>query len=276
MDMSTSIDYDNLLANNLANVAGFFNNGAHIVFSALFISDVDEEDHNYGQMDGGSDYVESYTVANQYLIAVEEKDGEYIFYTCRHKICGDIKLRVIDRYYNVKIESLYSFMSHYGCYDYPSAFIDHLSKSNLSDLKEKLNSVRMEAELRHLIPTDFHLKGTEPNFLHEILKSDWRFLEESLSKIINIVGEYAPSQFAYVDEKGNNILMTYCTEVNSWDKDLVPADIQTIFDLMPHSTFAVNNDQKTALDLVKENFAQLRKKDFNFHIVDYIENLFKV
>jgi len=274
--MSTSIDYENLLANNLANAAGFFNNGAHIVFSALFISDVDEEDHNYGQMDGGSDYVESYTVANQYLIAVEEKDGEYIFYTCRHKICGDIKLRVIDRYYNVKIESLYSFMNHYGCYDYPSAFIDHLSKSNLSDLKEKLNSVRMEAELRHLIPTDFHLKGTEPNFLHEILKSDWRFLEESLSKIINIVGQYAPSQFAYVDEKGNNILMTYCAEVNSWDKDLVPTDIQTIFDLMPHSTFAVNNDQKTALDLARENFSQLRKKDYSYHIVDYIETLFKV
>jgi hypothetical protein len=45
---------------------------------------------------------------------------------------------------------------------------------------------------------------------------------------------------------------------------------------MPHSTFAVNNDQKTALDLARENFAQLRKKDCNFHIVDYIETLFKV
>lgn len=276
MSMSTIIDYDSLLTTNLTNVSEILN-GKNIVFSTLFISDVDEEEYDHGNDQGsGSGYVETYTVGNQYLIAVEEKDGEYIFYTCRHKISGDIKMRVIDRYYNVKIESLNDFMSHYGCYDYPGDFINRLSKSNLSDLKEKLNLVRMESELRYLIPTDFHLKGTEPNFLYEILKSDWRFLEESLSRIINIVGEYAPSQFAYVDEKGNNILMTYCAEVNSWEKDLVPLDIQTIFDLMPHSTFAVNNDQKTALDLARENFAQLRKKDCNFHIVDYIETLFKV
>ena len=274
--MTTTIDYDYLLTTNLANVAGIFNNGANIVFSTLFIADVDEVEHDYGEMDGGSNYVETHVVWSQYLIAVEEKDGDYTFYTCQRMKSGPIKLGVEEKYYNIKIESLYSFMSHYGCYEYPRDFIYNLSKSNLSDLKEKLNLVLVEEEVKHLLPTDFHLKGGEPNFLYEILKSDWRFLEESLSKIIQIISQDAPSQFAYVDEKGNNILMTYCEHVNSWDKDLVPIDIQIIFDLMPHSTFAVNNDQKTALDLARENFAQLRKKDYSYQVVDYIETLFKV
>lgn len=275
MDMSTTIDYDYLLTTSLANVAEILN-GKNIIFSTLFISDVDEVEYDHGEMDGGSSYIETRVVWSQYLIAVEEKDDDYTFYTFMRNKSGPIKLGVMDKYYNNKIESLNEFISHYGCYEYPRDFIHNLSKSNFSVLKQKLELALMEADLEHVLPTDFPLYGSEPNFLYEILKSDWRFLEESLSKIINIVGQYAPSQFAYVDEKGNNILMTYCAEVNSWDKDLVPTDIQTIFDLMPHSTFAVNNDQKTALDLARENFSQLRKKDYSYHIVDYIETLFKV
>jgi hypothetical protein len=90
------------------------------------------------------------------------------------------------------------------------------------------------------------------------------------------LGHHRPAQFAYVDEKGNNILMTYCEHVRSWDKDLAPMDIQALIDFMPHSTCALNNDQKSALDLARENFAQLRKKDYSYHSVDYIETLLKV
>ena len=275
MDMSTSIDYDYLLNTNLANVSEILNE-KNIIFSTLFISDVDEVEYDHGEMDGGSSYIETRVVWSQYLIAVEEKDDDYTFYTFMRNKSGPINLSVMDKYYNNKIESLNEFISHYGCYEYPRDFIHNLSKSNFPVLKQKLELALMEADLEHVIPTDFPLYGSEPNFLYEILKSDWRFLEESLSKIINIVGQYAPSQFAYVDENGNNILMTYCEHVSSWDKDLAPMDIQAIIDFMPHSTCALNNDQKSALDLARENFAQLRKKDYSYHSVDYIETLLKV
>lgn len=274
--MYTSIDYDNLLTNNLANVAGIFNSGAHIVFSTIFISDVDEVEHDYGEMDGGSTYVETHVVWSQYLIAVEEKDGDYIFYTCERKKSGPIKLGVVDKYYNIKIESLNDFISHYGYYDYPHTFFDHLSKSSVSDLKEKVKLALMEAELTPILPADFPIKVSDPTFLHQILKCDWRFLEEPLSRIINIVSRYAPSQFAYVDDKGNNILMTYCSHVDGWEKELVHIDIQTILDNMPYSTFDLNKDQKNALQLARENLEQLVKKRDSRHIVEYLESLFRV
>jgi len=275
--MSTNINYDNLLTNNLANVAGIFNDGANIVFSTLFISDLDEEEYDHGNDQGnGPGYVEVYTVANQYLIAVEEKDGEYIFYTCRHKISNPDQLCVIDKYYSIKVESLKDFMSHYFYYDYPQIFFDHLTKSDVSDLKEKVQLALMEIEVKDLLPTDFSFKVSDPNFLHEILKGDWRFMEEPLNRIINSVSQFAPSQFAYVDEKGNNILMTYCSHVDGWEKELVEIDIQVILNNMPYSTFALNHEQKNALELARENLEQLVKKMDSRHIVEYLEPLFKV
>ena len=275
--MYTSIDYDNLLTNNLANVAGIFNSGAHIVFSTIFISDVDEVDQDYGEMDGGSHYVETHVVWSQYLIAVEEKDGDYIFYTCERKKSGPIQLGVVDKYYNIKIESLNDFISHdFECYDYPHVFFDNLSKSNVSALKEKVNLARMEADVAPMLPVDFPFKVSDPTFLHDTLKRDWRFFEEQLNRIIKIVSRFAPSQFAYVDDKGNNILMTYAANVDGWEKELVEIDIQTILDNMPYSTFDLNHDQKNALQLARENLEQLVKKRDSRHIVAYLETLFKV
>lgn len=270
--MTTFIDYDYLLTTNLANIAGILN-GAHIVFSTLFISDVDEVDQGYGEMDGGSHYVETHVVWSQYLIAVEEKDGDYIFYTCERKKSGPIQLGVVDKYYNIKIESLNDFISHdFECYDYLHVFFDNLSKSNVSALKEKVNLARIAS----MLPDDFPVKVSDPTFLHETLKCDWRFSEEQLNRIIEIVSRFAPSQFAYVDDEGNNILMTYAANVDGWEKGSVDIDIKVILENMPYSIFDLNHERKNALELARENFKKSFKKMDSRHIVEYLESLFKV
>lgn len=109
-----------------------------------------------------------------------------------------------------------------------------------------------------------------PNFLYEILKMDWRFIEWHLSNFIDIIAKACPEQFDYVDENGNNILMTYCEHVDGLDKECVKDDLDIILRMIPHSIYDINYDLKDCLDLAKD---KLGPKYFN--IANYLQPFFK-
>jgi len=53
---------------------------------------------------------------------------------------------------------------------------------------------------------NFKLTLDNENYLFEIIKMDWRFMEDILSEIIGLLCDLK-EQINYVDENGTNILM---------------------------------------------------------------------
>lgn len=111
----------------------------------------------------------------------------------------------------------------------------------------------------------------EPNFLYEMLKLDWRFIEWELSNFIDIISKSCPEQFDYVDENGNNILMTYCENIDGCDKACVKDDLDIILRMYPHSIYDINYDLLDCLDLAKA----IEKRSLCCNIVNYLQPFFK-
>jgi hypothetical protein len=95
---------------------------------------------------------------------------------------------------------------------------------------------------------DFKLTLNDHNYLFEIIKMDWRFLEDILSDIISILCE-VKEQINYVDENGTNILMAYCTYTDGLEPLNTIDDIKTIINSFDKSINDVDKNGKTAYDL---------------------------
>jgi hypothetical protein len=95
---------------------------------------------------------------------------------------------------------------------------------------------------------DFKLTLNDDNYLFEIIKMDWRFLEDILSDIISILSD-VKSQINYVDENGTNILMAYCKYTDGLEPLNTIDDIKTIINSFDKSINDVDKDGNTAYDL---------------------------
>jgi len=95
---------------------------------------------------------------------------------------------------------------------------------------------------------DFKLTLNDDNYLFEIIKMDWRFLEDVLSDIISILCN-VKEQINYVDENGTNILMAYCKFTDGLEPLNTIDDIKTIINSFDKSINDVDKDGNTAYDL---------------------------
>ena len=95
---------------------------------------------------------------------------------------------------------------------------------------------------------DFKLTLDDDNYLFEIIKMDWRFLEDILSDIISILCD-VKEQINYVDENGTNILMAYCTYTDGLEPLNTIDDIKTIINSFNKSINDVDKNGNTAYAL---------------------------
>ena len=98
-----------------------------------------------------------------------------------------------------------------------------------------------------------HFKNFKPtlnddNYLFEIIKMDWRFLEDILSDIISILCD-VKAQINYVDENGTNILMAYCKYTDGYEPLNTIDDIKTIINSFDKSINDVDKNGNTAYKL---------------------------
>ena len=95
---------------------------------------------------------------------------------------------------------------------------------------------------------DFKLTLDDKNYLFEIIKMDWRFLEDVLSDIISILCN-VKEQINYVDENGTNILMAYCIYADGYEPLNTIDDIKTIINSFNKSINDVDKNGNTAYAL---------------------------
>ena len=95
---------------------------------------------------------------------------------------------------------------------------------------------------------DFKLTLDDDNYLFEIIKMDWRFLEDVLSDIISILCN-VKEQINYVDENGTNILMAYCIYTDGYEPLNTIDDIKTIINSFNKSINDVDKNGNTAYAL---------------------------
>lgn len=95
---------------------------------------------------------------------------------------------------------------------------------------------------------NFKLTLDDDNYLFEIIKMDWRFLEDILSDIISILSD-VKQQINYVDENGTNILMAYCTYTDGLEPLNTIDDIKTIINSFNKSINDVDKNGNTAYAL---------------------------
>ena len=110
-------------------------------------------------------------------------------------------------------------------------------------------------EIISVVPTyfeDFKLTLDNENYLFEIIKMDWRFLEDILSEIIGHLCD-VKEQINYVDENGTNILMAYCKYTDGLEPINTSDDIKTIINSFDKSINDIDGNGKSALDLSLEN-----------------------
>ena len=100
---------------------------------------------------------------------------------------------------------------------------------------------------------------TDSNYLFEILKIDWRYLEDILSEIISILCT-DNKLINYVDKDGTNILMAYCKYTDGLEYHNTKEDIQNIITNFNKSINDSDKDGKTALMLAYENAINSNKR----------------
>ena len=99
----------------------------------------------------------------------------------------------------------------------------------------------------------------DSNYLYEILKIDWRYMEDVLSDIISILCTN-DNIINYVDENGTNILMAYCKYTDGLEYQNTKEDIQNIINNFNKSINDSDKDGKTALMLAYENAINSNKR----------------
>jgi hypothetical protein len=117
-------------------------------------------------------------------------------------------------------------------------------------------------EIISVIPNyfeNFKLTLDDENYLFEIIKMDWRFVEDILSEIIGHLCDIK-EQINYVDENGTNILMAYCKYADGLEPINNSDDIKTIINSFNKSINDVDKDGNTALQLSYNNKG---KKTYN-------------
>jgi len=106
---------------------------------------------------------------------------------------------------------------------------------------------------------NFKLTLDNENYLFEIIKMDWRFMEDILSEIIGLLCDIK-EQINYVDENGTNILMAYCIYTDGLEAINTDDDIKTIINSFDKSINDTDKDGNTALMLSRDNKG---KKTYN-------------
>ena len=99
---------------------------------------------------------------------------------------------------------------------------------------------------------NFKLTLDNENYLFEIIKIDWRFMEDILSEIIGHLCD-VKEQINYVDENGTNILMVYCKYTDGLEPINTNDDIKTIINSFDKSINDTDKDGNTALMLSYNN-----------------------
>lgn len=143
-----------------------------------------------------------------------------------------------------------------------------MEKSNNITYKKSLMD-----EIISVVPTyfeDFKLTLDDDNYLFEIIKMDWRFMEDILSEIIGHLCDIK-EQINYVDENGTNILMAYCKYTDGLEPINTNDDIKTIINSFDKSINDVDKDGNTALILSYNNKG---KKTYNITevVLNYLSN----
>jgi hypothetical protein len=143
-----------------------------------------------------------------------------------------------------------------------------MQKSNNITYKKLL----ME-EIISVVPeyfVNFKLTLDDNNYLFEIIKMDWRFMEDILSEIIGHLCDIK-EQINYVDENGTNILMAYCIYTDGLEPINTNDDIKTIINSFDKSINDTDKDGNTALMLSYNNKG---KKTHNITevLLNYLSN----
>lgn len=117
---------------------------------------------------------------------------------------------------------------------------------------------------------NFKLTLDDDNYLFEIIKMDWRFMEDILSEIIGHLCDIK-EQINYVDENGTNILMAYCIYTDGLEPINTNDDIKTIINSFDKSINDTDKDGNTALMLSYNNKG---KKTYNITevLLNYLSN----
>lgn len=117
---------------------------------------------------------------------------------------------------------------------------------------------------------NFKLTLDNENYLYEIIKMDWRFLEDILSEIIGHLCDIK-EQVNYVDENGTNILMAYCIYTDGLEPINTSDDIKTIINSFDKSINDVDKDGNTALMLSHKNKGK-KTRNITKALLNYLSN----
>jgi len=106
---------------------------------------------------------------------------------------------------------------------------------------------------------NFNITIKDSNYLFEILKIDWRYMEDVLSDIISILCNN-DKLINYVDSDGTNILMAYCKYTDGLEYYNTNDDIQNIITHFNKSIDDCDKYGNTALMLAYENAINSNKR----------------
>ena len=113
---------------------------------------------------------------------------------------------------------------------------------------------------------NFNVNIKDSNYLFEILKIDWRYMEDVLSDIINILCTN-DKLINYVDIDGTNILMAYCKYTDGLEYYNTMDDIQNIITHFNQSINDCDKDGNTALMLAYENTKNSTKRNAIYNVL---------
>ena len=106
---------------------------------------------------------------------------------------------------------------------------------------------------------DLNVTIKDDSYLFEILKIDWRYMEDTLTEIISILCTN-DNLINYVDSDGTNILMAYCKYTDGLEFYNTKEDIKNIITNFNQSINDCDKYGNTALKLAYENMKNSNKR----------------
>jgi len=113
---------------------------------------------------------------------------------------------------------------------------------------------------------DLNVNIEDSNYLFEILQIDWRFMEDVLSDIINILCT-SDKLINYVNNDGENILMAYCKYTDGLEYQNTKEDIENIITNFNHSINDCDKYGNTALMLAYENVKNSTRRNAIYNVL---------